>query len=154
MDQVFSVYLNERPRVLRRHKHRLVGERVMTYDSQAKVKKYFAELFIAEFSERHPDLVLPLHGQLGVDMTFFFAFPKAMSKPRKIELFGRYCNSYGDIDNFEKFVFDALNGHLFEDDKQIVKVSKEKRWAEDDGLLFRVQRLDDMRELSAHKKPK
>ena len=36
-----------------------------------------------------------------------------------------------DCDNIEKFCMDSLNRYVYVDDRQIVKLSSEKRWAED-----------------------
>lgn len=40
-----------------------------------------------------------------------------------------------DIDNFEKQVFDSLNGVLWEDDALICKVSTEKMYVRAEGLM-------------------
>jgi len=79
---------------------------------------------------------VPFIGALRVDeMVFVFARPKGhfgtgknagKLKPSAPE----YCTDSKDVDNMEKFYFDAMNCVVYVDDRQIVKVKdKEKRFA-------------------------
>lgn len=150
MDEAYSIYLNVKPQVLKRHRHKLIQGRVMTYDAQVKTKDFFRQLLLAELLEKYP-LSLPFKEQMEFDMTFFFALPKSLSRARKSEFWGKPCNSYGDLDNYVKFVFDSLNKHLFKDDKQVVKIAARKQWAEDDGLLIRFSPVGEMLNLGKGK---
>ena len=51
-----------------------------------------------------------------------------------------FCTSGGDIDNLSKFVLDGMQGVLFKNDKQIVKMIVSKQWGDDNGLI--VIKLD------------
>lgn len=42
----------------------------------------------------------------------------------------RHCTNKKDADNLAKFVLDCLNGHAWDDDRQIVSLNVIKRWAQ------------------------
>ena len=87
------------------------------------------------FREEMVDLVptvigdhVPFTGDIAVTVEFMAKRPKTtiLSSPR------------GDIDNYLKALFDALNAKAFEDDKQIVIVHARKSWTpsnEDEGYI-------------------
>jgi len=53
-----------------------------------------------------------------------------------------YCPKYADIDNLAKLVLDALNGIIWEDDKQIVKLLAEKKYAEKEEIRIFAKIID------------
>jgi len=63
----------------------------------------------------------PLSGPLTVDLELFIGRPKTtkLDAPR------------ADIDNFVKAIFDVMNGKLWDDDSQVIKLYATKQWAED-----------------------
>ena len=70
----------------------------------------------------------PYMGDIAVTVEFIAKRPKTtkLSSPR------------GDIDNYLKAIFDALNGKLFDDDKQIVICHARKAWSdsnEEEGYI-------------------
>ena len=62
----------------------------------------------------------PIEGDLAVDLELVITRPKQtkLTAPR------------ADIDNFVKAIFDSLNGYLWEDDRQVLKLYAIKQWAE------------------------
>ena len=62
------------------------------------------------------------HGLLRVSMIFYMPIPKALSKKKRMEMIGTYCDVGGDIDNLQKAVYDSLNMVVWGDDKQIVSI--------------------------------
>lgn len=46
-----------------------------------------------------------------------------------------------DIDNFEKFIFDCLNGIIYKDDSQICSCRHDKRYSENPRTEIEVRRL-------------
>ena len=68
----------------------------------------------------------PLSGPLTVDLELFIGRPKTtkLDAPK------------ADIDNFVKAIFDVMNGKLWEDDSQVIKLYATKQWAEDANGYF------------------
>ena len=68
----------------------------------------------------------PLSGPLTVDLELFIGRPKTtkLDAPK------------ADIDNFVKAIFDVMNGRLWEDDSQVIKLYATKQWAEDRNGYF------------------
>lgn len=64
------------------------------------------------------------YGLIRVSMKFYMPIPKAVSKKKRLEMDGLYCDVGGDIDNLQKAVYDALNTIAWSDDKQIVSIGK------------------------------
>jgi Holliday junction resolvase RusA-like endonuclease len=64
----------------------------------------------------------PITEPLEVDMTFYCSRPKSHKRMKNPPAYPRR----GDLDNMIKFVLDALNGKLYEDDSQIVKITATK----------------------------
>lgn len=65
------------------------------------------------------DGFFPYETPLSVDIELF------VGQPKKTKL----LTPRADIDNYVKAVFDALNGKLWEDDKQVCKLYATKQWA-------------------------
>ena len=77
----------------------------------------------------------PLDGCIFVALRFYMPRPRIHFKTSKGKVTENlkewakevvYCSSKPDIDNMEKFVFDACTGLLWEDDKHIVQCSSVK----------------------------
>lgn len=67
-----------------------------------------------------------------VSLFFYFKIPKSDSKTiRDKKLSGILQHtSTPDLDNLEKFILDCMTGIFFSDDKKVVKLQSEKKWAE------------------------
>ncbi len=46
-----------------------------------------------------------------------------------------------DIDNLEKFVLDALNGHAYEDDGQVVRTESSKLYGKEARTIVEIYSL-------------
>jgi Holliday junction resolvase RusA-like endonuclease len=77
-----------------------------------------------------------LQGCIRARFIFNMPIPKSWSKKKKEELNGAYMNSRKDLDNLEKSVLDVLQGRIFDDDCQIVKMLAEKRWTAGPGNVI------------------
>ena len=69
---------------------------------------------------------------IEANITTFFEVPKSTSKTRRaLMLEGKIRPTVKpDVDNIAKVVLDSLNGIAYHDDKQVVSVLVEKRYAE------------------------
>lgn len=68
------------------------------------------------------------HDAIQATLTFFFAVPQSWSQSKKTKAKnGDWpCIVKPDIDNLIKLVLDGLNGVVYPDDKQIVKLNCDK----------------------------
>ena len=116
----------------KRHRHTHAGR---VYDPSTVAKRDF----LAATRAACPGLV-PLEGPLVAHLEFQFARPK--SHYRKHGALRKGAPSHHtqtpDVDNLIKFVFDAINGHIFHDDKQVVAVHAKKTWSASGSTLVSV----------------
>ncbi|GHE35093.1 RusA family crossover junction endodeoxyribonuclease [Sphingobacterium griseoflavum] len=113
------------PKALKRHR---MG-RGFNYDPSAGDKATFAQ--IAQVKAP----TVPLNVALFVQITFYFARPKhhygtGKNSNKLKPNVGNYHTSKPDIDNLEKFVFDALTGIFWKDDSYISHVMSAKVYTE------------------------
>ena len=64
---------------------------------------------------------------LIVELIFTFKRPKRLSK-------NKYSMPVGDLDNLEKTYLDALEGIVYEDDRQIVEKHSKKQYGDEDSV--------------------
>lgn len=110
------------------------------YD-QPKVKQ-FKNLLRALVIEQYKKA--PMTGALSVSLLFYRPVQKSISN---VERQRRLSNQHKpivkpDTDNYVKSALDALNGVLWEDDSQIVKITAEKRYGEKGKIIITVTLLD------------
>lgn len=86
-----------------------------------------------------------LAGPLYIDAIFFMPIPKSTSTIRKRQMVHNKIHhmSKPDIDNLLKFVLDCLNKTIIQDDRQIVKLSCEKKYSQNPGTLIRIYPLSE-----------
>lgn len=72
-----------------------------------------------------------LLGAVRVSLMIYCAVPASWSKVKQRRALDglEYPTVKPDIDNVEKAIFDAINGIVWKDDVQVVRVSKEKRYS-------------------------
>src|SRR5690606_194541 len=88
-----------------------------------------------------------MEGPLRMTMRVDLPIPSSWSKRKQQQaLIGelRPCVK-PDIDNFVKAALDALNGVVFADDKQVVRVEAEKRYALQPKLVVTVAAVEVVR---------
>lgn len=98
----------------------------------------FKELAVIRAREVYKDP--PLKGPLDVYVLFLLNRPASLRTPGRV-----WCDSrVGDMDNFLKALFDALNGIAYEDDCQICQLTTRKFWrseSEQAGVEVMIQEL-------------
>ena len=109
-----------------RPKFRKMGKFVQTYTPTKTMKE---EKRLKEALKSFYDKA-PLSGPLAVDLHFSFGIPKSYTKKRikEIESNGYYHTNKPDCDNLAKLVLDAMNGIIYEDDKQIYSLHIVKKY--------------------------
>lgn len=125
-----------------RHRSSIVNKRIVIYDSQKKEKdkvSAFLKKFIIHvqngtegYFELQQDLYdILLSSYFEVEMIFYMKMPKNASEKKKKMMqeneIKHTCKP--DVSNMIKFYEDCANGIIWKDDKQIVKIRAEKRYA-------------------------
>ena len=110
----------ERPRATIR------GGRAAVYTS---AKQNRAEASVRASAMQVP-LPAPFSGPVSVSVRIFRAMPVSWSKKKKTALHGCWIDGKPDSDNVLKTIFDAFNGLLWLDDKQVAKFDYEQIWAD------------------------
>lgn len=85
---------------------------------------------------------VPLEGPLIIDIDAYFQTPESWSGAKQERHEGRYRPKKPDKDNIEKIYFDAMNGVIFEDDKQIVNGRTRKYYSMKPRTIIRIKELD------------
>lgn len=120
-----------RPRATR------MGRGIRLYDPK-KVSVYKKQLaMMCKFQYKDQ----PLSGQLTVNLKFYRHVQSSVSKKeRKLRLIGAHRPTVKpDVDNYIKSTLDGLNGLLWEDDNQIVKIVAEKYYSDHPRVEIEVQ---------------
>lgn len=79
-----------------------------------------------------------LNGAISIELECHFCLPKNTSKKKRIELLGKPCLKRPDIDNIEKIYLDAFNKVLYDDDKQVYKMSAAKVWDNEEFVIVSI----------------
>ena len=123
-----SAWVKGSPVAQKRHRHAKRGNATITYDPSSKEK----EIFLWQVKDMEPKE--PLEGPLRMRLYFKIQRPKSHfgtgrnSKTIKDGM-PKYAKSRPDIDNYIKFVMDALGkGRFFKDDSQIVMLEAYKMY--------------------------
>src|SRR5699024_7349113 len=114
-----------------------MGRRIRLYDPK-KVSVYKKQLaMMCKFQYKDQ----PLSGQLTVNLKFYRHVQSSVSKKeRKLRLIGAHRPTVKpDVDNYIKSTLDGLNGLLWEDDNQIVKIVAEKYYSDHPRVEIEVQ---------------
>ena len=120
------------PTSLKRHRHTKWG----TYDPSAKEKK--------EFVSRIDNIPIePIKSPIKATLYFYEKRPKSHYRTGKYfnllkSSAPKYNTSKRDIDNFCKFVLDALNKKLYVDDSQIIVLIAKKSYTlgKENGYIY------------------
>lgn len=74
-----------------------------------------------------------------------YSIPKSYSKRKKLDLIGKPYEHKPDCDNIAKAILDALNNLAYRDDNQIIKLSVEKFYTdEEDSIEITIGGLDEL----------
>lgn len=84
----------------------------------------------------------PTPDAVRVELAMDRAMPKGWSKAKQLQMRGEPVTVGNDIDNTTKAVLDALNGVVWEDDRQVSDLAVSRRWADEHGFCIRVSLAD------------
>lgn len=73
---------------------------------------------------------------LSVFGQYNFTIPRSWSNTKRLQAIGEPHSRTPDIDNLFKFILDAFNGVLWEDDRYISTIYGRKVWSEKGGIIL------------------
>ena len=128
---LFESTINFEPVSLKRHRHRLKGG---TYDPSKKEKDEFIKSIENFPTEK-------MSKPIKCILNFYCKRPKTHYKTGKFahilkDTSPKYNINNKDLDNMVKFVLDALNEKLYNDDSQIIEITCTKSYALDKGYIY------------------
>lgn len=129
MTELLHISLPIKPIPLKRHRTRF-GR---TYDPQSAVKIKFANLVKKQIPHGYDP-----SGPKTLTVEFAFEMPKSWSTKKKLRYLYMPHEGKIDCDNLIKFVGDALNGVLWEDDCHIHTISATKIWSDKNSIDIQV----------------
>lgn len=119
----YSITIPGDPIPQKRHRD-CIGNRFHKYDPSAKEKKEFAKKLITSGATK---FLCPLF----IDVIFASSIkPSIRESERNSRLWGVVNDSHVDVDNLCKFMLDACNGILWDDDSQVICLSACKVYSE------------------------
>lgn len=119
-----QIILEEAPIAKARHRHRRIGNMVMTYDPQKAINdKDKIKLQSAMAQEGHLKLD---DGPIFMEVLNYTPIPKSCSQKARIAMDGTYCTKKPDTDNYLKRYSDLLNGIAYSDDRLLSCVYSQK----------------------------
>lgn len=118
----------------RQKRHRTNGYR--RYDPSAGNKKTIQKALLFYKPTR------PIAGPVIVKFEAYFQTPKSWSGVKQERHEGRYRPKTPDTDNIEKIYFDAMNGMIWEDDKQVVDCRVQKLYSMKPRTVIRVMEIE------------
>ena len=116
--------------------HKLIGGRVIIFDSQKKEKEQARWQMRSHFNSNHL-ITCPV----DVEMTFCFKVPSSTSKARKREMLVGMAKhmTKPDVDNLQKFYLDCLTGCVLLDDCLVFSIRATKLYSEDECVRIYIR---------------
>lgn len=113
------------------------GDRYYDNQSAAKLvsKSIFKSQMIIQNISKH------LKGPLKLEVDFYIQIPASYSKKRKEVLEGQWHDKKPDNDNLLKFINDAAQEILFQDDCQIAYIISRKIWSLEPSTEITISEL-------------
>jgi Holliday junction resolvase RusA-like endonuclease len=125
-----------------RPKFRRTGTFVQTYDPQYKDKNFMLLLLRREIEKI--GFEGPLSGPLSVSFTFYLDVAESLAVAKQsIKLWNLDNCHKPDVDNLIKF-WDFANGILWHDDRQIVKLTAQKKYSETPCTIIEINTIDTL----------
>lgn len=115
---------------------------VGAYNPQRSVEDKFISFLMTQIPQDHDLILEPIYIQI------WYGLPRPKShygtgrNEGKLKASApKYPAKKPDIDNYEKFIFDCLNGVVYRDDSQIISCRHDKRYSENPRTEIEVRRL-------------
>ena len=135
-----------------RHRHMFRNGKYVVYDPQQELKNYFKLSLLSAMNEKlHSEnrsecVKFAQDSTFHVDLTFHINPPSSLSQnERKCVLWGfKMIGQKPDIDNLVKFVLDAMNHTIFNDDKAVVSITAKKIYSLQPQTVIEIKEIKPM----------
>lgn len=129
------VCLDGSPTALKRHRSRLMGSRIIQYDSQKDLKQQVLKRVLMQL----PAGFQPFECPIEFLIEFHMPIPKSTSRVRRARMSCAPHFISPDLSNMIKFIEDVFNGILYKDDKQIAKIKATKVHSNDPKTVLCIR---------------
>lgn len=118
------------PTSLKRHRTAVRRDKIIQFDSQKNEKAIFRSTLYTNQNtfKEHVDKCKRTK-IWNIYIAFYFYRPTKYAEYTEAQLLQEYHTQKPDIDNCIKFVLDACNGMLWDDDAHVSSVSGQKCWS-------------------------
>lgn len=90
---------------------------------------------------------MPIQGYVVLDFIFYFPVPKSASKKNKeLMLRGEIIPTSCDATNLQKLYEDCIKNLIITDDRNVVKISSMKLYAEKETIIMKIWTWQEFRE--------
>ncbi len=94
----------------------------------------------------------PIKGYVALSFVFYFSPPPSVSKKRREQMLaGEVIPTSCDCTNLQKFYEDCLKNLVITDDRNVAKISSQKLYAENDGIVIKIWTLEEFRNEVSHR---
>ena len=102
--------------------------------------KDYEEFIKQSFFIKYPNYEM-LIGRVKIEIIAYLKIPKSTSKSYRENMLLNNISPLKkpDIDNITKVVLDAINNYVIKDDIQVSNICVEKRYAEEEKLLIKIE---------------
>lgn len=132
-----------------RHRSRICGKKVFTYDPQSKEKDAIKAYLIRDLQERfrskNKEIVIEASNLSTADvydvsLVFSLPYPKSrtIGQINRILWGFEMMDEKPDVDNLAKFYLDCANGILFSDDKKVVSLKVKKMYSNNPKTIIEI----------------
>ncbi len=132
-----KIIIYGKPQHKRRHRTARRGDYAIQYDP--KENKEAETTIQAIAMQQRPEKLM--EGMLIANITAFFPIPRSISRKKREDMINGKIRPTikPDCDNIAKIYFDALNGIIYHDDKQIVTAIIQKRYSETPHVVIEIK---------------
>lgn len=133
-----AIAIEGTPAAQKRHRHAKRGNFITTYDPSSGDKRVMQRQILNSLEMQKA--TVPLEKDVYLELLFYFEVPKSYSKKKLEELESKNYTytKKPDVDNLVKLVMDAANGMLWKDDSQVYRITAEKRYGKESGIVMNV----------------
>lgn len=112
-------------------------KRGRVYDSQKKEKNFVRILIKKQMADKR--ILKPHEQKIFVYSTFYCPVPNSWAEKRRESVYGKYKTTRPDLDNYQKFYMDCMNGLVYKDDAQVVQMFSKKIYSDKPRVEIKIR---------------